>query len=90
MSAITHLIIWVVGTFLIYLWYRHWIKELKENGDNDKPYIRHSFMYSRLVELIIGIIVIIMIIRLIIYGNIYIMGGNRDNVPNMFFEKNKI
>ena len=31
MSAITHLIIWVVGTFLIYLWYRHWIKELKEN-----------------------------------------------------------
>ena len=43
MSAITHLIIWVVGTFLIYLWYRHWIKELKENGDNDKPHIRHSF-----------------------------------------------
>ena len=43
MSAISHLIIWIVGTFLIYLWYRHWIKELKENGDNDKPYIRHSF-----------------------------------------------
>ncbi len=73
MSAISHLIIWIVGTFLIYLWYRHWIKELKENDDNDKPYIRHSFMYSRLVGLmIIGIIVvIIMIIRLIIYGNIY-------------------
>ena len=72
MSAISHLIIWIVGIFLIYLWYRHWIKELKENGDNDKPYIRHSFMYSRLVGLIIGIIVvIIMIIRLIIYGNTY-------------------
>ena len=73
MSAISHLIIWIVGTFLIYLWYRHWIKELKENGDNDKPYIRHSFIYSRLVGLIIigVIVVIIMIIRLIIYGNTY-------------------
>ena len=73
MSAITYLVLCILYTIISYLWYRHWIKELKENGDNDKSYIRHSFMYSRLVGLIIiGVIaVIIMIIRLIIYGNTY-------------------
>ena len=73
MSAISHLIIWIVGTFLIYLWYKHWRKELKKEYGHDELGPGDQFMYIRHVgAIIIGImVIIIMIIRLIIYGNIY-------------------
>ena len=73
MSAINYLLLCILYTIISYLWYKYWRKGLRKEYGHDELEPGDQFMYIRHVgAIIIGImVIIIMIIRLIIYGNIY-------------------
>ena len=73
MSAITYLILCILYTIISYLWYKYWRKGLKEEYGHDKLGAGDQFMYTKhILSIIIGVMgIIIMLIRLILYGNIY-------------------
>ena len=59
--------------YFIYLWYKYWRRGLKEEYGHDKLGPGDQFMYIKhILGITIGVMgIIIMLIRLIIYGNIY-------------------
>jgi len=73
MSAITYLVLCILYTIISYLWYKHWRKELKKEYAHDELGAGDQFMYIKhILGITIGVMgIIIMLIRLIIYGNIY-------------------
>jgi len=73
MSAIAYLILCILYTIISYLWYKYWRKGLKEEYGHDKLGPGDQFMYIKhILGITIGVMgIIIMLIRLIIYGNIY-------------------
>ena len=73
MSAINYLLLCILYTIISYLWYKYWRKGLRKEYGHDELGPGDQFMYIRQVgAIIIGIMVImIRLIRLMIYGNIY-------------------
>ena len=73
MSAIAYLILCILYTIISYLWYKYWRKGLRQEYGHDKLGPGDQFMYIKhILGITIGVMgIIIMLIRLIIYGNIY-------------------
>ena len=73
MSAINYLLLCILYTIISYLWYKYWRKGLRKEYGHDELGPGDQFMYTKhILAITIGIMgIIIMLIRLMIYGNIY-------------------